>query len=387
MTASVGSTESAAKRVLQSVQDLAPAIAARAGEIEEARRVPKDLLDKLTAAGCFRVLVPRSHGGTGADLASAMRVFEQLSRADASVGWIAMLGASTWIDIASLPKATFDSLYAKGPDIFLSGVISPMGARAIPADGGYRVSGRWTFASGCQHAQWLYGNTIENPETHSMRIALFSPDQIKIEDTWRVSGLAGTGSHDFVAENVFVPAERTFQLFADEPSLDVPLLRIPVPALLGMEIASAALGIARGALDDVVGLASKKVPLLDQTPLVANPLFQHRIGTADVMLRAARSLLYAEAEDAMAAAIANAEFTPQRRARMRSASTWAATTAASVVDTAYTAAGGSSVYLRHPLQRRLRDVHALTQHFLIKLDTLTASGAVLAGAEPNLMLF
>ena len=345
-------TQNPAGRVLGAVRELGPTIAAQAGEIEKLRQVPKELLDKLTQAGCFRLLLPTSVGGLGADLPSAMRVFEQLSRADASVGWIVMLGSSTWIDIAALPKKTFDSLYAKGPDIFLSGVISPMGARVTKADGGYRVTGRWTFASGCQHAHWLYGNTIEDPETHAMRVVLFSRDQVKIEDTWHVSGLAGTGSHDFVASNVLVPAERTHQLFADKPTLDTPLLRIPPPALLALEIASCAIGIAQGALDDVIGLAGKKVPLLEHAPLAQNPLFQHRLGDAEVQLRAARALLYSEADDAAA-----------------------------------TAAGGSSVYLSHPLQRRLRDVHALTQHFLIKLETLTASGAVLAGAEPQLMLF
>jgi indole-3-acetate monooxygenase len=380
MTASVDS-------VLRAVRELASEIAARAGEIEAARRVPKDLLDKLTAAGCFRLLLPKSHGGMGADLPGAMRVFEQLSRCDASVGWIAMLGASVWIDVAAMPRATFDAIYAKGPDVFLSGVISPMGAQVTKADGGYRVNGRWTFASGCQHAQWLYGNTVEDPETHAMRMVLFSKDQVEIEDTWKVSGLAGTGSHDFVAENVLVPAERSYQLFADQPVLDSTLVRIPAPVLFALAIGSAAIGIAQGALDDVIGLAGKKVRLLEQGPLAANPLFQHRVGTAEVSLRAARSLLYAEADDAWATATAAGEAVPEKRARARSAATFAATTAARVVDAAYTAAGGSAVYLSNPLQRRLRDVHALTQHFLVKLETLTASGAVLAGAEPQLMLF
>jgi alkylation response protein AidB-like acyl-CoA dehydrogenase len=374
-------------QVYERISEMAPAIAARAAEVEAARRVPRDLLDDLVRAGCFRLLLPRSHQGLGAGLPAAMRAFERIARADASVGWIAMLGASLWIDLAALPRQTFDSIFAAGPDVFVSGVISPMRARATKVDGGYRVSGRWSFASGCEHARWLYGNCVEDPETHSMRLVLLTPDQVTIEDTWRTLGLAGTGSHDFTADDVLIPAERTYQLFADEPCLDAPILRIPVPALLACEIASVALGAAQGALDDVSEIARSKLPFLAPAALAASSLFQHQLGTADVKLRAARSLLHAEAEEAMAAAEAGAPFSPDRRARLRSAATWAVTTAVSVVDTAFTAAGGSAVYVEHPLQRRLRDVHALAQHFLVKLDTLTASGAVLVGAEPQLMMF
>jgi alkylation response protein AidB-like acyl-CoA dehydrogenase len=374
-------------QVHERIAELAPAIAARAAEVEAARRVPRDLLDDLVKAGCFRLLLPRSHGGIEAGLPAALRAFEAIARADASVGWIAMLGATLWIDLAALPGPTFDSIFAAGPDVFVSGVISPMRARAAKVDGGYRVSGRWSFASGCEHARWLYGNCVEDPETRSMRLVLLAPEQVTIEDTWRTLGLAGTGSHDFTADDVLVPAERTYQLFADEPSLGARILRIPVPALLACEIASVALGAAQGALDDVTEIARSKVPLLASGPLAGSSLFQHQIGTADVKLRAARSLLHAEAEEAMAAAEAGAPFPLDRRARLRSAATWAVTTAAAVVDTAFTAAGGSAIYASHPLQRRLRDVHALTQHFLVKLDTLTASGAVLAGAEPELAMF
>lgn len=374
-------------QVHERIAELAPAIAARAAEVEAARRVPADLLDQLARAGCLRLLLPRSHGGIEASLPDALRAFERIARADASVGWIAMLGATLWIDLAPLPRPTFDEIFAAGPDVPVSGVISPMRARATRVDGGYRVTGRWSFASGCEHARWLYGNCVEDPETASMRLVLLAPDQVTIEDTWRTLGLAGTGSHDFTAADVLVPAERTYELFADEPCLGAAILRVPVPALLASEIASVALGAAQGALDDVSEIARGKVPLLAAGRLALSPLFQHQLGTADVRLRAARSLLHAEAEEAMATAEAGAPFPVDRRARLRSAATWAVTTAAAVVDAAFTAAGGGAVYTEHPLQRRLRDVHALTQHFLVKLDTLTASGAVLAGAEPELAMF
>jgi indole-3-acetate monooxygenase len=373
--------------VLDAVRGLAPKITARAAEIEAARRLPADLIRDLTAAGCVRMLVPRSHGGNGFDLAGAMSVCEELSRADASVAWTTMNLAGGWINLGTLPRATFDALYAEGPDAIIGGVFAPSGT-AVPAGGGYRVSGRWAFASGCQDCQWLFANCMENQAGDPrLRTILFSPDQMKIEDTWSVSGLCGTGSHHLNADDVFVPAERTCLPFADPPCLDEPLLRMPMPPVFAFGVASVAVGIAQGALEDILALSARKVPLLAHSSLATNPLFQNQLGAADAKLRAARGLLYADAAAAWGTAVAGAEFTPEHRARMRSAITWAATTAASVVDMAYHAGGGSSIYSASSLQRRFRDVHAITQHFLVKLDTLTTAGAVLAGAEADLSVF
>lgn len=384
----VDQSSTTAQHVMDAVRDLAPKVAGRAAEIETARRVPRDLLDELIGAGCFRVLVPRSHGGIGADLPSGMRVFETLARADASVAWTVMIGASAWCDIAGLPRATFDALFEATPDVIIAGAFNPTGSIAA-ADGGYRVSGRWSFASGCEHATWIFGNCIEEivDRVPHLRIAVFSPDEVVIEDTWTVSGLCGTGSHHFHAGDVVIPVERTLAPLVDEPCLDEPITRIPPPQLPALEIASVAIGTAQGALDDIVALAEHKVPLLAGAPLAANPLFQLELATADTELRAARALLYDTAESAWATADDGRPFTLEQRARIRAAAVWAATHAAAVVDTAYRSGGGSSIYADCPLQRRQRDIHALTQHFLVKRDTLTTAGAILAGQEVTVIVF
>lgn len=389
--AETGSTAGTAADVVAAVRRLAPAITARATEIEAARRLPLDLVDELAAAGCFRVMLPASHGGLGADLPGAMEVVEALSRADASVGWTVMIGAGSWVDVSGVPRATFDTLYPDGHDTIMAGVFNPSGT-AVPVDGGYRVTGRWAFASGCQHARWIYGNCIDagaegGEGVPPLRMAVFSPDEVEIEDTWRVSGLCGTGSHHFAVDGVVVPVERTCALFVDEPCVDSPLVRMSPPALYSFLVASVAVGVARAALDDVLALAGGKVPLLALAPLAANPLFQHRLGAMDVQLRAARTLLYADAAAVWATAVDGGDFTPERRARIRATTTWVAAAAASVVDAAYAAGGGSSIHADNPLQRRFRDVHALTQHFLVKDDTLTTAGAVLAGQDVDLTVF
>jgi len=385
MVASVETTTAPGTPILDAVRELAPTIAARADEIEAARRLPPDLVTDLTAAGCFGMLRPRSHGGAGVDLVTSMRVYEDLSRADASVGWTVAIGAGCWLDLVGLPRPTFDAVFADDPDVKVGGAIRPAGVAAA-VEGGYRVTGRWGFVSGCQHCDWIYGNCIEEGATGNgnvppLRVALFRADEIEIEDTWSVSGLCGTGSHDVVADDVFVPTDRTFALLSAEPCLADPLVRMPLPSPYALQMASGALGIAQGALDDILALASDKVSLFAGASLATNPLFQNQLGQADAGLRAARSLVYGEAAEAWATALAGDPFTTEQRARIRGSATWACDTAAAVVGMAYRAGGGSSLYRSSPLQRRFRDVHALTQHFLLKLDSLTTVGAVMAGQD------
>jgi alkylation response protein AidB-like acyl-CoA dehydrogenase len=374
--------------LLHAARRLAPAISARAAEIEAARRVPPDLLDELVGARLFRLLRPATHGGAEADLPGAGRVFEALARADASVAWTVMIGSGTWCDLVGLPRTTFDELFAGAPDVITAGVFAPTGSIA-PDGGGYRVTGRWSFASGCEHADWIYGNCVEGvvDGVPRLRTAVFEPGQVAIEDTWTVSGLSGTGSHHFHADAVVVPAERTLDPLADPPCIDAPIVRVPIPSLIALAIASVAVGIAQGALDDVVALAAEKVPLLDRRPLATNPTFQLELAGADTELAAARALIHEAAAEAWETATAGAEFTLAHRARMRAAGVWATARAADVVRAAYRAGGGGAIYAASPLQRRLRDVDALTQHFLVRRDTLATAGAILAGEDVDVMVF
>lgn len=377
-----------AEGVLAAVRRLGPSIADRAGETEAARRVPRDLLDALIAARVFRMLRPPSHGGLGADLSAAMRVYEELARADASVGWVAMIGSGSWCDLAALPRRAFDDLFSGAPDLITAGVFAPAGTIAADGDG-YRVTGRWSFASGSEHADWIYGNCVEAvvDGVPRLRIAVFSPDQVVIEDTWRVAGLSGTGSHHFHVDDLVVPADRTLAPMADPPSLDAPIVRVPPPALLALAIASVAMGVARGALDDILSLAAGRVPLLHAQTLSTDPTFHRELAAADTELGAARALIHEMARAAWEAAGSASGFTPPLRARVRAAAVWATWHAADVVRAAYRAGGGGALYSVSPLQRRLRDIDALTQHFLVRGDTLTSAGAILAGQDPGVMVF
>jgi alkylation response protein AidB-like acyl-CoA dehydrogenase len=370
------------------VAELLPTIASRAAAIEAARRVPRDLLDDLKAAGCFGVLVPTSHGGAGADVVTAMRMYEDLAAADASVAWIVMIGGAAWCDLVTLPRATFDAVFAAGPGVIVAGAFNPSGS-ITPVNGGYRVEGRWGFASGCEHADWIFGNCIEGlVDGHPMlRAALFTPDDILIEDTWTAIGMCGTASHHFRVEDLSVPPDRTWVPLQGEPCIDEPIARLHTPAFVSLVVSSVALGIARGALDDVFALAGGKLPMLAASPLATNPLFQHEVAVADAELRASRTLLHATAEEIWAAGVDGRPLSLEEIARIRASAAWATDRATHVVDTAHRFGGGTAVYADSPLQRRLRDIHTLTQHFIVRPDTLTTAGAVLAGQEPDVPIF
>ncbi|HEU5084554.1 MAG TPA: acyl-CoA dehydrogenase family protein [Acidimicrobiales bacterium] len=382
----VGATTAA--EVLAAVEGLAPTIAARAAEVENGRRVPPDLLQQLVDAGCFRILLPASHGGIQAELPDAMRMLEALARADASVGWIVGIGSGAWRDLAGLPRATFDDLWSGGPDTIVAGVFGPAGV-VEEADGGYRVRGRWSFASGCEHAHVLYGNCFhEGAPPPGLRTVAFRPEDVEIEDTWDALGLRGTGSHHFHVDELLVARERTCATLVAEPWSDAPVLRIPAPAQFALEIASVAVGIARGALDDVVALAGVKVPLLAHAPLASDPTFHLQLATGETVLRAARAVLFERAEEAWASAVEGIPVTDEQRAHVRAAAAWATEQATAVVDGAHRIAGSAGVFeAASALPRRLRDMHALTQHFLVRPNTMLTAGALLAGQPIDVPVF
>src|SRR5262249_14688538 len=169
---------------------------------------------ELKAAGLFRMLVPRSHGGDEIGLLPSMEVLEALAVADGSTGWTTMIGAESPQLLSLLPRATYDAIYRDGPDVTVGGSFAPVGEAR--GEGGYRVSGRWPFASGCQRWDLLFVNAVivENGEPRIgndgpvARAMLMRAEQVEIEDTWNVLGLRGTGSHHVAVDDVYVPAER-----------------------------------------------------------------------------------------------------------------------------------------------------------------------------------
>ncbi|WP_326560547.1 acyl-CoA dehydrogenase family protein [Micromonospora sp. NBC_01796] len=380
-------SDDAGRQVLAAVRDLAPGISGRAAETEEGRRLPADLLADLVAAGCFRMFVPRSHGGYDLDPLAGIAVLEELARADPATGWTVMLGSEAPHLLALLDREQFDKVYANGPDVIVAGGFNPQG-RAQVVDGGYEVDGRWAFASGCEHADWIFGNcvVVENgvprpgpgegmPETRAM---LFPAGEVQVVDTWRVLGLRGTGSHDITLTSAFCPDAYTFDIFTGKPSVPEANLVAPLVQFV-LHLGAVAVGTAQGALDEVTKLALGKQRLYARTSLADSAVFQLHLGRAETSVRAARALLRDLATEFVAAAAADpgavAGFSPAASAAL----SWVTEVTSAAVDMCYRSGGGGVARDSAPLQRRFRDIHTFSQHAAAAEGFLATYGSALLG--------
>ena len=377
--------ETGAVDVVGAAEKLAPEARGRADETERGRRVPPDLVTDIARAGLFRMALPAAYGGVQADAADLLRAIEVMAEADGATGWCVMIGATTAATAALLPPDAADEIYGRDPLIVTGGVYAPHG-RARRVDGGYRVAGRWPFASGCQHCAWLTGGVmVEDDGPGPPRVLFFPAADVEIIDTWSVAGLEGTGSHDIAVTDVFVPAGREVVPGVDRPRVEGALYRFPIFGLLALGVGAVALGIARAAITELIGMAAGKTPTGGRRTLAERAVVQTDVAQAEVALRAARALFYAAVGEAWAAASAGA-VTVEHRLSLRLAATHAAATAAKVVDAMYLAGGGSAVYRSHLLQRCFRDAHVITQHMIVTPATWELEGRLLLGVPTDTTL-
>ncbi|WP_405105566.1 acyl-CoA dehydrogenase family protein [Micromonospora sp. NBC_01405] len=381
-------------RLTGAVRELTPELSRRAEEIEAARELPADLLDGLRAAGCFRMFVPRSHGGYEADPHTGLAVLEELARADGSTGWTVMIGAETPHLLALLPRDRFDKFYASGPDVVVAGGFAPQG-RAELADGGFQVTGRWGFVSGSRHADWIFGNCLltgdgqplpgPNGQPVEIRSMLLPADAVTVQDTWHTLGLRGTGSHDVLMESVFCPVEQSFDLFTGAPCVPGPGFVAPLAQFV-LHLGAVAVGIAQGALDDTVALLDGgRQRLYARQSLADSPAFRVQLGRADLNVRAARALVRSLAHDLFRAADAEDPAAVEAlRPQISASLPWVTEVATAAVDACYRAGGGGAARDSSPVQRRFRDIHTFAQHAAAAEGWLGNNGAHLLGRPVEL---
>ncbi len=375
---------------LDAAREVAPAVRAAADRIEQARRLPADVVALLTDAGLFRLCVPHALGGSEADPATIVATIETIAAADGSAGWCVAIGITSGLLSGYLDDATAREIY--GPPAAISGgVFAPKGT-ATAIEGGYRVSGRWPFASGCQHCAWLMGGSVVmeggKPQllangAPDIRLMLFPAGEATVIDTWSVSGLAGTGSHDIAVDDIFVPAERAVSLITDRPRSPRPLYVFPVFGLLAIGIAGVALGIARTAIDELVALAGGKTPSGSRKRLADRAVVQAQVAEAEALLQSGRALLFDAVGAAWESACTTRTIATAERARVRLAATHATRSAARAVDLMYDAGGGTSVYRVSLLQRCFRDVHVATQHMMVSPSTFELTGRIFLGIDAD----
>ena len=357
--------------LLNTIEDLVCDIAAAAEQTERNRAVPEPIVARLAEIGVFRLAAPKAVGGLELDPVEMCEVFERLGQADGATGWCSMIAGATSLVFHYLDPVVAGEML-DDPRCLIAGVAAPTG-QAVAVSGGYRVTGRWAFASASQQATWLVGGCVTGS---GPRFMVMPRDEVTIHDTWDAVGLCGTGSHDMSAEDVFVPEARTFS-FAQPPRSAHGAF--PAVSFLAAGIGAVALGIARAAIDEFIGLAAGKLDPLSGLPLAAKPAAQVAIAKATTCYAAGRAFLHDELHRCWKLASAGQPADVAQVARLRLAITNATTTAAEAVGRLYRAAGGSSVFRSSPLQRQFRDINVVTQHGLVNADSLELTGAVLLG--------
>jgi alkylation response protein AidB-like acyl-CoA dehydrogenase len=353
---------------LEAAQKLAPLIRSCADETDAARELPRPLFEALADAGLFHLAVPRSIGGGEIDLPSYVEVIEEIGKADASTGWAVNQGAIYATYAARMPREVARAIWMETPRSVVANTPAPT-AQAVVVPGGYRVTGRQGFSTGCRHASWVaaHAQIIENGQVRlegdqpEMRYFFVPVAEAELLDTWHVRGMRGTGTHHFAVNDVFVPAERTV-LSATAPALEPgPLYKIPRTLAFASGDAAVALGMARSCLDAFFELAGAKTPRAMPALLRDQSMVQVNVGQAEAALRSGRAFLMEAVRDIWSEATAGS-VTLEKRAVLRLATTHGIRLAAQIIDTVYNAAGATAAYEGNLIQRHFQDIHVITQH-------------------------
>jgi indole-3-acetate monooxygenase len=362
-----------------------PALAqarARAVEIEQLRRLPPDLVDALAASGIFRRWIPAAYDGHQASLSEGLATIESAAYHDGSTGWCVMIALTTSLLAASLPADHADAIY-RPPGAITSGYAAPVGRARIDGDT-LVVDGTWSWGSGSSHCTWIGGGAVvvdaagepaRLDDGASRVFAFFAIDEVELLDTWRVSGLRGTASTDYVADGIVVPHRRWVPLDVGARRIDDPLYRFSSFGALAAGVAAVCLGLGRRAVDELADVGAT-VPAGSGRALAERAPIQATLALAEAQVRAARALLGEVVEQAWACTTTEGRVGDENRRLLRLAACHAATESAAAVEACYRAAGGQAVYEDSALQRVFRDVNVATQHAMVSPRVLEPLGRI-----------
>src|SRR5216683_3476333 len=383
--------------LLACAEALVPVLRERAGRTEELRRLPDETIDELHQSGLFRILQPKRVGGSELPFRSIVELVAVIGRGDGSTAWVlANLAAHHWL-LGMWPKEAQDEIWGESPDNLIgSALIFPRGrARKVP--GGYRLSGRWPFSSGVDPAAWnLIGAILQDEEagTTEPRIFLLPASDYTIIDTWQVIGLAGTGSKDVAAEDVFVPDYRSVAVAqitgganpgsSVNPSV---LYQLPAISLFAFCIAGVSLGIAQGAIEYFTETMRTRTSYYTGRSLADFVTLQVHLAEAAAIADSAQAVMLGDCDEAERIVADGDVPSLEQRARYRRDGAYAATLCTRAVDVLFQATGGGAIYARNPLRRAFRDVHAANAHYVLNWDINGAMyGRVALGLSPDATL-
>jgi alkylation response protein AidB-like acyl-CoA dehydrogenase len=356
---------------------------------EQERSLAPELFEAFKAAGFYGFALSRAFGGDQVRLGSVVEVIEEVSRHDGSAGWNLLIGSLSGAFADYLPEAAAFEIFADGS--VSVGSFAPTG-QAVAVDGGYRVSGKWAFTSGCQNADWLMGGFMlmdggrpkSRPDGRpELRIMFLPKAQCEILDTWHTVGMRGTGSHDFRVEDVFVPADREFSFWdlgrgpAERQSRAY--VQPFLPHIGGPVMAAVSLGIARDAIESFKDFALNKTPEAASSTLATQHTTHLRLGEAEALVRSSRAYLYDIVRQVESVTNQGLETTEVVGSAVRLACAYIAQSCTQAVDLMFDLAGGSSIYSSSRLEKCFRDVHVVSHHILISPSNIEMVGQYLLG--------
>jgi indole-3-acetate monooxygenase len=377
--------------VLEQARKLAPFVEAEAESCERQGTMPESVVEALRDSGLFAIMVPRALGGSEVSGVTALAVFEELTAADASIGWSHMANASTSAFSAYLGDDAVAAIFGDSPAI-MAGQFSPKGP-ASAVDGGYQVQGSYAFGSGSAHADWIGGGTVEMDgqvprlvDGRPVIRAFFVPrSEVEFLGGWDVLGLIGTGSYDYAISERVVPAGFTFEITNPVRQRGGALYGLGVLGMTSIGHAGFALGVSRRAIDEILALAGRKQRMGYATTVAGIERFQYELGGATAKLKAVRALLFQTVAAAQQQVADEGTLAEEWLLGLRQATTHAAHVSAEVVDFAYHWSGADAIR-PGALQRLYRDTHVSTQHIFVDDSTFTGYGRHLlaeAGSLPG----
>jgi len=396
------------EKILPADVDAEPAVRAAAAlrsvirgyhdEIEREQRLPKALVERFHAAGFYNLVIPRELGGLQADPLTYVRVVELLAEGAGAAGWNLANNSICQLITLGLTDEGVHEIYAHGADAVIAGTAVIGGGRAVPVDGGYRVTGRWPFGSGCQESSWMLGSfqildgdqPRRSPDGASVYWrGLFQRSEAQIvEGSWDVSGLRATGSFDWTVQDVFLPERRTM-VHAGVP-LDNQWKRwpgtsyaLPAQAWVGPHHSAVITGIARAGIDALIELAGEKTPRGRTGRLCENPQVQDAVGRADAILNAGRAYRSAMITELWNTVAAGEDTTLEQRARCRLAAVHATDSAREAMDLMYRHGGSTSFRRESRLAECWRDLHVVGQTAALAPEWYPIGGRVLLNMDPG----
>jgi len=377
-----------ASKLETAIADLTELAAAHKEEGDTLRKLPPALADAFLRHDVYRMLLPHDLGGAAMDPLDYLQFVEDIARVDGSTAWNLALGIGSSIFFGYLPPERARSMVGER-ECGIAGAYAPFG-RGEVVEGGYRVSGRWGWASGVHQARWMvFGFTVAPPDgagRPEARQALAPREAFHVLDTWHVSGMRGTGSTEYEVANLLVPAEMTFRMFVGKPHHSAPLFRMP-GAFFGAAVASVALGIALGATESLTRLAASKRALPGRSSLRDQASAHYAVAKAQALAESASTHLRQSIADIWRAIRLDKEIALEQRMRARRASVHAAEASAEAVDLCCRAAGGDALFLSQPFERALRDVRAAIANIGLQRATMEDAGRAAFGLDPAWPIF